>query len=74
MFRGAIRVGEALPRMGRRGHTVYKTVIKHLQQMLPLDDILPKSLSCLNPESQEDCIVVARNMPNLSDGRARYGG
>ena len=53
--------------------TFYKTVIKYLQQMLPLDDILLKSLSCLNPREQrgynsmQHCMVVARNMPNLSD-------
>ena len=53
--------------------TFYKTVIKYLQQVLPLGDILLKLLSCLNPREQrgnnsmQHCIVVARNMPNLSD-------
>ena len=57
--------------LGKR--TFYKTVIKYLQQMLPLDDILLKSLSCLNPREQrgynsmQHCMVVAENMPNLSD-------
>ena len=41
--------------------------------MLPLDDILLKSLLCLNPREQrrynsmQHCMVVARKMPNLSD-------
>ena len=53
--------------------TFYKTVIKYLQQMFPLDDILLKSLSYLNSREQrgynsmQHCMVVARNMPNLSD-------
>ena len=39
--------------------------------MLPLDDILLKSLSCLNPREQrgynsmQHCTVVAKNMSNL---------
>ena len=53
--------------------TFYKTVIKYLQQMLPLNYILLKSLSCLNPREQrgynsmQHCMVVARSMPNFSD-------
>lgn len=51
----------------------YKTVIKYLQQMLPLDSVLLKSLSCLNPREQrgpnsmQHCMVVAQNMPSLSE-------
>ena len=44
-----------------------------MQQMLLLNDILLKSLLCLNPREQrgynsmQHCMVVATNMPNLSD-------
>ena len=53
--------------------TFYKTVIKYMQQVLPLDNILLRSLSCLNPREQrgqysmQHCMVVAQNMPSLSE-------
>ena len=44
-----------------------------MQQMLPLDNILLRSLSCLNPREQrgqysmQHCMVIAQNMPSLSE-------
>ena len=44
-----------------------------MQQMLPLDNILLRSLSCLNPREQrgqysmQHCMVVVQNMPSLSE-------
>ena len=53
--------------------TFYKTVIKYMHQMFPHDNILLRSLSCLNPMEQrgqysmQHCMVVAQNMPSLSE-------
>ena len=49
----------------------YKEVIKDLQKKLPLEDVLLKSLTCLNhrnqrsPNSLQHCKVVASHMPSL---------
>ena len=49
----------------------YREVIKDLQKKLPLEDVLLKSLTCLNPRNQrspdslQHCKVVASHMPSL---------
>ena len=49
----------------------YKEVIKDLQKKLPLDHILLKALTCLNPKQQrahdslQHCKVLASQMPSL---------
>ena len=49
----------------------YKEVIKDLQKKLPLEDVLLKSLTCLNPRNQrlpnslQHCKVVTSHMPSL---------
>ena len=49
----------------------YKEEIKYLQKKLPLEDVLLKSLTCLNPRNQrspdslQHCKVVASHMPSL---------
>ena len=49
----------------------YKEVIKDLQKKLPLEDVLLKSLTCLNPRNQrspdslQHSKVVANHMPSL---------
>ena len=51
----------------------YKAVIKHLQKMLPNEDVLLQALSCLNPREQKSpdglqyCKVIARAMPSIAD-------
>ena len=50
----------------------YKAVIKHLQKMLPIEDVLLQVLSCLNPREQKSpdglqyCNVIAREMPSIA--------
>ena len=51
----------------------YKAVIKHLQKMLPIEDVVLQALSCLNPREQKSpdglqyCKVIARAMPSIAD-------
>ena len=51
----------------------YKAVIKHLQKMLPIEDVLLRALSGLNPREQKSpdglqyCKVIARAMPSIAD-------
>ena len=48
-----------------------RKVIKDLQKKLPLDDVILKSLTCLNPRNQrspdslQHCKVVASHIPSL---------
>ena len=50
----------------------YKAVIKHLQKMLPIEDVLLQALSYLNPREQKSpdglqyCKVIARAMPKIA--------
>ena len=53
------------------GMVSYKEVIKDLQKKLPLENVLLKALTCLNPwqqrahDSLQHCKVVACQMPCL---------
>ena len=44
----------------------YKAIIKYLQKMLPMDDVLLEALRCLNPREQksangrEYCVTIAK--------------
>ena len=51
----------------------YKAVIKHLQKVWPIEDVLLQSQSCLNPREQklpdglQYCKVIPREMPRIED-------
>ena len=54
-----------------RMRSFYKVVITHLQKKLPIDDLLLRALTCLNPREQkcQDTLqnykVVAKKWPEV---------
>ena len=71
----------ALPEEKRRKPTLsmkcfYKVIIKYLQKMLPMDDVLLEALRCLNPQEQksangrEYCVTIAKELPSVTAAEA----
>ena len=71
----------ALPEEKRKKPTLsmkcfYKTIIKYLQKMLPMDDVLLEALRCLNPREQksanglEYCLTIAKKLPSVTAAEA----
>ena len=66
----------ALPEEKRRKTTLsmkcfYKAIIKYLQKMLPMDDVLLEALRCLNPREQKSAngceygVTIARELHSV---------